>query len=187
MEGRRGDPHPGRVALHVVSKAWPARREKPRRGLQLPFSLGGRFAGCCASGFLMTRTPYFGSYRRFGRQQTLNFRVFSPKYRPHPPVTQRASDQHVTRYFLALAYTVTTLPRITAARQWPPFNGRHETSRGNLRGVDHRIVSFIHRQAIIPHRFLRHRVGHRRFPAPIKRRPPPIESWVAGGAESVPK
>ncbi len=39
MEGGRGDPHPGQVALHVVSKAWPARREKPRRGLQLPFPL----------------------------------------------------------------------------------------------------------------------------------------------------
>ncbi len=45
MEGGRGDPHPGQVALHVVSKAWPARREKPRRGLQLPFSPGGCLAG----------------------------------------------------------------------------------------------------------------------------------------------
>ena len=97
MEGGRGDPHPGQVALHVVSKAWPARREKPRRGFQLPFPLEDA-SQVAVSGFLMTRSPYFGSYRRFGRQQTLN----SGSSCQNTEYSPRSHKDHRTRMSLGI-------------------------------------------------------------------------------------
>ena len=170
--GRPGEKNPGGVS----SSRFPWRM--PRRC--------GAAGAAGASGSLMTRAPYFGSYRRFGRQQTLNFRVVPPKYRVHGRSHKRTRPE-CHSIFPALAYAVHCL----ASRRHgngPPLNGRHETRCGEMRQpseFDHRIPvlesSQTHTVRAIPHRLLRHRVGHRRFPAPIKRRPPPVEAWVAGG------
>lgn len=48
--------------------------------------------------------PIFRVVSALRSSTNIKFRVFLPKYRVHPPVTQRSSDQNVTRYSAALAY-----------------------------------------------------------------------------------